>query len=186
MRSEGGRLLAATGLDHATIAVELKVSRQAVQQWITGDKRPGSPRRAAIAKAYGVPAEAWDRQAGRPPVAPEPSSWQGGANAAGPGKSLGDALDAEARVRAQLARLDALRSDPDLLPQARLRLEATEIAAVKELRQITGEGVVVDEAKIVRLPAWRRVVEVVMGALRAHPEAQADVAKALREMGGEG
>jgi len=107
-------------------------------------------------------------------------------NAAGPGATGGAALEAEGRLRAQLARIDRRREqEPDMPLQVAARLETVELACVAQLRKITGEGETIDESKIVRLPAWRRMVERVVEALRPHPAAAADVARALRGMGGE-
>lgn len=173
MRTEGIRLLSATGLDHATIASELGVSRQAVQQWLSGEKKPGTARRAGILQRYGVPEAAWDTPvAGAMPEPVEPPD-------AGESK-----FDAEARLRAQLARLDALRkAGGDLPPAQRMRLESTETKCIELLGKMTGEGQEIGESRIVRLPAWRRIQESVISALRPWPAAAAAVVKALKEFG---
>jgi len=172
MRTEGSRLLAATGLDHATIAAELGVTRQAVQQWIAGDKSPSAAKRALARKVYGVPLKAWDA----PLVTVK-------APAAAPPSDLAR-VDAEGRLRAQLARLDSLRSEGrDLPPQARLRLEATETRCIELLSRLTGEGQEIGESRIVRLPAWRRIQDTIVEALRPHPEAAVAVMAALKEFG---
>jgi hypothetical protein len=96
------------------------------------------------------------------------------------------ACDAEARLRDQLARLDALRSaGEDLSPGSRLRLETATTRAIELLAKFRGEGQALDEARIVRLPAWRRVSEAIVAALVPYPEASAAVLAALRALGGE-
>lgn len=183
MRTEGSRLLAATGLDHSTVAAELGVTRQAVQAWIAGDKAPSAARRSAAEKRYGVPVDAWDRPAGHPkPVVVVE------AVAADASPAVGGSYDAEQRLRAQLTRLDKLRADgeredADLPPQARLRLEVTMLRCTEALARFTGEGQEIGESRIVRLPAWRRIQDAIVVALRPWPDAAVAVMKALKEIG---
>lgn len=190
MRTEGARLLSATGLDHSAIASEVGVTRQAVQQWVAGDKTPGVARRGAILERYGVPVEAWDRPAEAPKAEVEGTSGGSGEGSMSEGTSTGTGrrFDAESRLRSQLARLDKLRADGeaeggDLPPQARLRLEVTETRCTELLARLTGEGQEIGESRIVRLPAWRRIQDAIVVALRPYPEAAVAVMKALKEVG---
>lgn len=160
-------------MDHASIASEMGVSRVAVTQWLNGDKRPSAGRRGAIFARYGVPPEAWEA----------PLQRQDPKNA-----SQSDSptvLDAEGRLRAQLARLDALRSEGngDLPPQVRMRLEATETRCIELLGRLTGEGQEIGESRIIRLPAWRRIQDAIVVALRPYPDAAVAVMQALKEFG---
>ena len=41
------------------LARHLKVSRQAVFQWLTGEKRPSVERRKELQHIYGIPEAAW-------------------------------------------------------------------------------------------------------------------------------
>ncbi len=173
-KSEGSRLLAATGLDHATLAAQVGVSRAAVTQWMNGDRLPGQDRRRTLRELFGVPEGAWDES---------PRSKALGAAQA----TASPALDAEGRLRAQLQRLDQIRSaaksDVDMAPQTRLRLEATETRCIELLSKLTGEGQEVSESRILRTPAWRRIVDAMVEAFRAHPEAAVEVEAALKEIG---
>lgn len=184
MRTEGSRLLAATGLDHAAIAAELDITRQAVQQWLSGEKRPSASRRMSLSKRYGVPPEAWDK-----PVSVSVVGSGGGSDASsmaeGSPVGVGARFDAEARLRAQLNRLDILRTTAadDLPPQVRMRLEATETRCIELLGKLTGEGQEIGESRIVRLPAWRRIQDAIVIALRPYPDAAVAVMAALKELG---
>lgn len=179
-RTEGSKLLAATGLDHAAIAAALGVSRAAVTQWLSGDKRPAHGRRAAIEQLYGVPPAAWDAELSEPVLGPAQAKTDPCACSTG--------FHAEARLRDQLERLDAIRTaaadDATMPPQARLRLEATTTRCIELLAKLTGEGQEVSEARILRLPAWRRIQDAIIAALRPYPDAAVAVAKALKELGG--
>lgn len=191
MRTEGARLLSSTGLDHASIAAEVGISREAVTQWLSGDKRPSAARRLTLCKRYGVPVDAWDRPAGAPRAAvpgsvPVSQHAEGGVSTADEAPTgVGARFDAEARLRAQLARLDALRStaSEDLPPQVRMRLEATETRCIELLGKLTGEGQEIGESRIVRLPAWRRIQDAIVVALRPYPDAAVAVMAALKELG---
>jgi transcriptional regulator with XRE-family HTH domain len=178
-------------LPHETIGAELGVARNTITQWLNGDRNPSPTRRKTIAKKFGVPADAWDRK----PRAAR-------ATAAGAGVRSEEAqtlavvaesgpiarFDAEARLRAQLSRLDAERAagskrGHQLPPQIRMRLEATETRCIELLGKLTGEGQEIGESRIVRLPAWRRIQDAIIGALRPWPEASVAVMKALQELG---
>ncbi len=174
-KSEGSRLLAATGLDHATLAAQVGVSRAAVTQWMNGDRLPGQARRRILRELFGVPEGAWDES-------PRSKALGAAQATAAPSK-----LDAEGRLRAQLQRLDQIRSaaksDVDMAPQTRLRLEATETRCIELLSKLTGEGQEISESRILRTPAWRRIVDAMVKAFRDHPEAAVEVEAALKEIG---
>ena len=189
MRTEGARLLAATGLDHAAIASEVGVGRTSVTQWLLGDKKPGAGKRAAISAAYGVPADAWDRPAGTPGgVAVGRGGGAGGSVTMAEGAVAGvGAVDARWRLEQQLARLDRIRAEGeaaggDLPPQARLRLEATETRCIELLGRMAGDASEMSEAKVVRTPAWRRLSERIRVALEPYPDAAMAVARAVEEI----
>lgn len=189
MRTDGARLLAATGLDHAAIAAEIGVGRTSVTQWLLGDKKPGVGKRAAICAAYGVPVDAWDRPAGSPGAAATGlGGGPVGSSASSPGTATGaGTVDARGRLEQQLARLDRIRAEGeapggDLPPQARLRLEATETRCIELLGRMAGDASEISEAKIVRTPAWRRLSERVRAALEPYPDAAMAVARAVEEI----
>ena len=174
-RSEGSRLLGRVSATQGDIGAALGVSQAAVAQWAGGTKRPGTSHRQELFRLYGIALDTWDRP---PNVQRTPA--KDPVSAADPTRSMGEAAT---RLRAVLGELEAM--DPgELSDQARLRRASTMANILKQLGQQTGESQEIGEARIVRLPAWRRVVEAMLRALDPWPAAQAAVAKTLDELGG--
>lgn len=71
--SEGHRLLCESAYSPAEIANLSKLARQRVSEWRSGRKRPDDDARAALERAIGIPARAWDAApVRRTPAAPAP------------------------------------------------------------------------------------------------------------------
>lgn len=203
--SEGARLLAAAGASLRAIGRAAGTSQESARRWLAGAKLPSSAAREALAEAFGVPPDAWDRapttggapaarrNAPRPPAkaqAKPPAAARSAPAAAPPAQppprepSPARPDDARARLQAQLERIDGLRAAPDLSPAAKLQLEAAEGRALALLAKLSGEGLTVSESKLVATPAFQRVSAALVAALAPWPDAQLAVAGALDELDG--
>jgi len=212
--SEGARLLAESGDSIRQIAEKIGVAKEMARLWRTGAKLPSAENREALQKAYGIPVKAWDKTpAGKgkkaatkkpattskasPEVARPKTSAKVATKVAAPvatstGKAVAtasppvatDDVDAERRLREQLARLDEMRRDPTVTPAALIQIERIETQALRELGRITGEISAISEETIIRHPAFKRVMDAILAALDRHPKALADVEAALAAIDG--
>jgi transcriptional regulator with XRE-family HTH domain len=173
-RSEGSRRLLSLGKSQEEIAAEIRVEQSTVSRWCAGDKRPGPNARARIAKAFGIPGDAWDRPP-RPPVPPKD-------------EKAAD-VDVSVRQRARdLARdLDRLReaawNDPDATTLERAKILNSAAVGLKLLGTMTGELLEVNEARVLKLPGFRRIDEAITRALTPWPDAMRAVGEALKRLG---
>lgn len=184
----GARMLRETGVKQVLIAKALGVSRQAVSMWCNGTDKPGQIVRAKIKKIYGVPVDAWDKLmtpsviANEPmvPVSPVPVAPAASSEASSPVACPAVEETTEAMLRAQVDRSKAIASDASLDPETRLRAEARLTHALRALAAYRGEADVMSEAKIVRHPAFKRMMIVLVKALEPWPEAMRAAGLALR------
>jgi hypothetical protein len=99
-------------------------------------------------------------------------------------------LDAVGVMRAQLQRDWALLEsgkgfDGKKLTQQQYRMmRGSTLSALTALGEITGETLQMPESKVVKLPAFRRLVDAMTKALEAYPEAMTAVAAALERAAG--
>lgn len=95
------------------------------------------------------------------------------------------ALDAVALVRETLveerARLQGKEGD-ELTPTQRRMLLSSLVGYAERLGKITGETLQIPESKIVKLPAFRRVVGEMTAALAQYPEAAAALVATLQRL----
>lgn len=195
--NEGARQLSDVEASLRTIAEKLNVSREMVRQWRAGKKLPAAENRDALFQAFGIPVEAWDQAPAKPgegrPQRPakEPSKSPSKPSPKAAAKALRTAeeaeeqasekLDAEARLRAQIARLDAMRK-AEVSPTALIKIERLETQALKELSRITGESSQISEDTIVRHPAFRRILEAITEAIEPCPKCVIAVDEALAKL----
>lgn len=206
--SEGARLLTESGDSLREIAERIGVTREMARQWRTGGKLPSAENRSALQKAYGIPPKAWDqvpRTAAKKKASSNAAKPVQGAPAKvakrskpatepavnGPAipvvtsvDTSVDTVDAEQRLREQLARLDEMRRDSEITSAALVQVERIETQVLRELGRITGEISAISEETIVRHPAFKRVMDAVLEALDKHPGALADVEAALAGLDG--
>lgn len=175
------------------LAARLGVTRQAVLQWARGVRKPEASYYLKMI-ALGLPATAW----GMPPTPPQAPALPAAPPAA------------EAPPR-QPASADLPRLDPNRTPSAREELErALKIVArqvldadadpratwrdrsnlstalttaSRALARITGAEEPTD-AQFLRSRIWKRILDALEGPMKRHPEAAAEVAQALEELGG--
>jgi hypothetical protein len=75
--------------------------------------------------------------------------------------------------------------NPKITPYELLKLLDKAASTLSVIGKITGESQEISEARILRLPAWRRMKERMLEALRPYPEALKAVGQALKQIGGD-
>jgi len=170
-QSEGQVLLSAAAERLVDVAERLHVGVSTVSDWRRGAKSPGGHARRRLAEVYGIPPESWDRPAGEvslpvlPVVELDP-----------------DAPPLESTLRmldAQLMRLANGGTDEDFKQAEGIRkMLATRAQQEKDKRTIDAyiERAVINPT---RQPFYQRAVNMVVDALKPHPDALRDVLAAL-------
>jgi transcriptional regulator with XRE-family HTH domain len=185
-RSEGGRLLQLTAVSQAEIAATISVSTCIVSHWISGKVTPSPARRQEIYRAYGVPIESWDQplgSAGAPAPVPAPAPAKRAKARAAKTKPTAGPLDPMAGIMEEVARYTEMLADRDIPDARKAALSRARVNALKVYAQLQGGSL--NEAQIVRLAAFRRVVDAIARALVPWPAAMAAVGKALEQIGDE-
>ena len=182
-RSRGAVLLAQTGKTQEEIAARVHASRSLVSHWMPGRRVPSAANRVALRSAYGIPIEAWDE----PPEAAPP----GDAGAERRSKAAAEVAEVSVRaqaaqlsrvVRETLERVQAAGGEPEWI----LKQSRSATAILQYLGKLTGETQEMSEARIVRLPAWRRIQSAIEHALARWPEAMNAVGEELQRIGVDG
>ena len=176
-QSEGQVLLSAAAERLVDVAERLHVGVSTVSDWRRGAKSPGGHARRRLAEVYGIPPESWDRPAQRvggdrfaDDVAPVPMELDT------------DAPPLESTLRmldAQLMRLANGGTDEDFKQAEGIRkMLATRAQQEKDKRTIDAyiERAVINPT---RQPFYQRAVNLVVDALKPHPDALRDVLAAL-------
>jgi transcriptional regulator with XRE-family HTH domain len=167
-------LLARTGRTQEDVAARLGVSRSLVGHWLTGHRVPTRLEvRTALRKAFAIPVEAWDEPA-EPVLAADATV----------AATTWTADSVQARARRLQSMIDAMT---DQLQRATTPDEFSKFCrsitpALVHLGRLTGETLSIDEARIVRLPAWRRIEEALILALTPWPEALRAAGEALEAL----
>lgn len=171
-RSEGQELLSAAAERLVDVAERLHVGVSTVSDWRRGAKSPGGRARRQLAEVYGIPPESWDRPAGEGPVP----------TALPPLEFDDDAPPLESTLRMldqQLMLLASGGTDEDFKRAEGIRkMLATRAQQERDKRVIDAH---IERALIspTRQPFYQRTINLVVDALKPHPEALADVLAAL-------
>lgn len=179
-RSQGAFELSRLALTQEQIAAKLGRKQEQVSRWVNGQLRPSKATRAAMFVAFGIRPEAWDELAKGSPLQEAPQA------PAAPDEALDDKsvrARAERLQRMLDAQLGQLERDTQATPLERAKVMSSVAATLKVLGAITGEAQEIGESRILRLPAWRRIEDALIEALRPWPEAARAAAETLREMG---
>ena len=170
------------------IGTAVKISRTSAARHRSGKKKPGPLTRKRYEAAFGIDPRAWDRELirrdraatnpaandGAPPAPPESTSTD-----RDPVRRRGG--EAEQRLRAQLARLDAMRArNPPA--SALLGIERIDLRLTGELARISGEAGALTEAKMIATPQFRCVVDAMMATLKPWPDAMRALYDMLRKL----
>ena len=170
------------------VAERLHVGVSTVSDWRRGAKSPGGHARRRLAEVYGIPPESWDRPAQRVGGDRLRSAWD--MDEPAPAMELdSDAPPLESTLRmldAQLMRLANGGTDEEFKQAEGIRkMLATRAQQEKDKRTIDAyiERAVINPA---RQPFYQRVVNMVVDALKPHPDALRDVLAALDAAAEEG
>lgn len=180
--------LARTGATQDEIAERVGVSRGLVSMWLSGQRVPRAENRTAIRKRYGIREATWDqprapaRSRERPSTPPPPAP---GEPAPPPALEEGSSVRAKALRLGRMVQelLDGIANDTFALPLERAKVMASAASTLTLLGKLSGETQEISEQRILRLPAWRRIEDVIAAALDPWPEAMRAVGEALRAIG---
>lgn len=188
-------LLAQTGKTQMNIAARIGCSQGVVAHWLAGNRTPRMDFRVSLKRFYKIPIEAWDQVIARPAPAtkrralePEPELAP-----APPEVDDASATYGEFSVRARALKLDAtiqqkletIENDPHITALEWFKCAQTALAQLERLGKLTGQTQEVNEAKILRLPAWARIQEALLRVLADWPDALRKVGEELQRMGSE-
>ena len=176
MISQGAAALAGSGKTQEEIAERLKISRSLVSMWLCHRRVPSKAHRKAVREAYGIAEGSWDAPAKRaravaaaaPVVLPTDTSVNGRV----------------AMLHAMIDEAIASSRAPGTSPAEKAKTAQRAAATLAILARITGESAVIDEAKLVKLPALRRVFDALIEALTPWPEAMRAAGEALAVLDG--
>jgi len=208
-RNEGARQLLRTGHTQAEIASTLGVDRSLVCRWQNGERLPTDTQRLALKRAFKIPASAWDEELVTGVRKKKPASKHRMPRAVERELARQEAereselederrppaaveiTEASIRVRAELLARDIDRMREEILdddsatPLERGKVIQSCIASLTYLGKITGHTLEINESRILRLPAWQRIKEAIVEALKPWPEARRALADRLKELGAE-
>lgn len=171
-RSAGAILLARTGKTQDEIASRLtacglRVSRQMVGYWMSGDKRPRVERRALLETEFGVPASSWDEAPRESdPIRPRSRKPEETESREVPSGVLSKAVALERICDELWAGLTAETSTP---------AERADVG--KTIADVLYKLARLPTSRLTQHPDWPLVRRAVREALRGHP----DAARALEE-----
>jgi transcriptional regulator with XRE-family HTH domain len=185
-RSRGAYELARQGLTDEQVATRLDADRTLVTRWRNGDRAPDVGWRAALLREFGISPEAWSEPVAPPQEEPAPALVDPAPVL--PRRPVEQTIDVRSRaLRMQRdldGLLDQLELDTSATPHERAKVLASAATVITALGKLTGEAQDVGESKIVKLPAFRRIVERFLVSLRPWPDAGRAVADSLEEWDG--
>lgn len=180
-QSEGQVLLSAAAERLVDVAERLHVGVSTVSDWRRGAKSPGGHARKRLAEVYGIPTGAWDRPAQR--VGGERSAWDlDGAEPAPVLELDADGPPLESTLRMldqQLMRLANGGTDEDFKQAEGIRKMLATRAQQETSKRTLDAYIERSLINPTRQPFYQRVVNMVVDALKPHPDALRDVLAAL-------
>jgi transcriptional regulator with XRE-family HTH domain len=168
-RNRGAVLLARIGETQSKIATRTKCTRVQVAYFESGQRVPGPLNRARFKKEYGIPETAWDEEPTA--IVPPPQTGPVDESIAGRVARLQRTID-QIQEEAQ--------TDPETTRREKVAVLKGAIEALALLAKITGESQEMSEARLIRLPAMRRLVEQLLKALEPWPEAMRAAGEVLK------
>lgn len=167
-RNRGAVMLARIGETQSKIATRTKCTREQICRFQSGERVPGPLNRARFKKEYGIPETAWDEE----PTAIAPSQ-------SGP---IDDTIDGRvARLQRTIDEIqEQVLADPGTTRREKLAELKGAIEATGLLAKLTGESQEMSEARLIRLPVMRRLVEQLLKALEPWPDAMRAAGEALK------
>lgn len=176
-RTEGQRELLRRGQTQEVIATKLGVSRVAVSHWLSGATKPGAAKRVEIARAYGIPPEAWDTPVGKKMKGKAAAKDEAPAAATIPDGVLGKARALEQMAHDLMAKL---QNDEKSTHLEQAKVMNSVASTLNLLAKITGQFEL--GSRLFKLPVWVRIEGALQRGLHGHPEAAKSVAAELRRV----
>jgi hypothetical protein len=178
-KTEGQRLLIATGASYTQIARGAGVEKTTVADWVHGIKTPNQGARKKLLATYKIPYMAWSTVpsvpgTGEPKDAPEPadeSPTLPNSNA-NPPATVDEVDDLLVIVR-------GLRARANLTAQEILRIVQEERNLLGHRERIIERQELLENRLVREHPEWKRLRDLVLSALLKHPDAARDVARVL-------
>lgn len=161
----------------------LQTTTVSISGWRSGKNVPTAPAREKMALApFGIPADAWDADAG--PEKPKTSP------AKKPSKKLaapagGQLVNAEVLARDYLEKIAQWRQAAEadgVTAAVKANYASLERQAIQLYAKVTGQAEAT-ENQLVRSPQWQRLKTELLQALEAHPKAAKAVLSALQGFG---
>ena len=164
----GARALLASGLTSTKIGEVAHVSRQAVEKWLAGKGVPNEEAQLLLEAAGLATREQW-----RVPKPPVPAA----------AVRSGAERDPVRRLHEALAEYDVMLADDDLSTAGRIAAMKARDACAERLAKLRGE--MLTESRILKAPAFRRLLAAMQSALKEWPDAVRAVAIVLRKIADE-
>ena len=179
-RTQGSIEISKLRYTQAEIAERMGVSRVLVTYWGTGERKPTRMRMQMLKTLFGIPEEAWFQAPGRVKVTggkvvpfqrPRPAKVD-------PNSSF---TQIGAELRARVIGLLEMGAEAEAEGDRKMALRATKeaTATYAQLGRITGEGKDLDETRVAKLPAVRRVIDAVLEVISSDPKMLARVREVL-------
>ena len=163
----GARALLASGLTSTKIGEVAHVSRQAVEKWLAGKGVPNEEAQLLLEATGLATREQW-----RAPKPRVPAVEKSGAE-----------RDPVRRLHDALAEYDVMLADDDLSTAGRIAAMKARDACAERLAKLRGE--MLTESRILKAPAFRRLLAAMQSALKEWPDAVRAVAIVLRKIADE-
>ena len=202
--SKGSVALNHCGASSEEIARAVKTTVGMVNYWRSGERKPAK-HKSALKRAYGIEEPAWDEQAdendplaglGKSVVLPGPGGpvrvpYEGGT------ATLSDGVPVEAPATRPREVLDlagelleqvrafsrTVETDKLLTLTERGRILRDAAITLEKAAKITGANGDIPVSKIVKSPAWSRLVSLIADALATDPDALQKVVDAVKDAG---
>lgn len=182
--NQGAKRLRALGTSE-DLAARIGCKREQVAYWRTGARIPSSQNRERLCELFGIPVASWDEGASVKPTdtakASTPIDYIVPRLEADDGTVAGKARRLDRLVRKML---DAIEQNTEMTDFQRFQLATDVHRLLDKLGKLTGESAVISVSRVLRLPAWRRIQDTVLDALKPHPKALAAVIERVERLGG--
>jgi transcriptional regulator with XRE-family HTH domain len=150
------------------IADRLQVDRSLVARWGTGERAPTPAQRKLLRVEFGIPIRAWNKPPEAPPPPPDPIE----------AKSTTPLTPASFRAETQrlyyeTSRVRELAERYQNEGEVRMYLKCLREAAIQQtlLGRLLGLTAEITEERMLRIPAFRSLVDRILGAIAPWPEA---------------
>ncbi len=163
--NEGVRLLRALPHRLLDLATRLDTTKASAHEWRQGTKTPHRSMRERIARAYGIPADAWDKPPGTtpPPSSADDEEEPDVLEAALPSAPAADADPANVSnleaVHRLLREIRAAAASPDITPTTREKLAARELMALRFRHEVEMRDLLTQDRIVAQHREWRAVRE---------------------------